>query len=310
MFRYLLSFLTITLIGILYDKYVNKQQRNRYLDIVDEFLLDHKKGPPLNKQPILWVHIQPEVNSREWDNFGSRNSKELNKPYIYLCLESIVHHCKDDFNICFIDDRTLSRLLPEWNVSLENVSNPKILRTIGFMRLLHKFGGLLCPSGFLALKNLKEIYNQCEDNMVFCEMRNNTVIPSKTIPNPEFMASVRGNPIVKQLVDKLEDTMDFRSDQALFKGSIPKLCLEFVRQGDAILIDGKTLGILDKHDKSIPIEEWFGEDYVEEDDTLLGIDIPNIERTKYEWFNRLNATQIMHSNFILAKYFVLAKSNI
>lgn len=310
MFRYLLSFLTITLIGILYDKYVNKQQRIRHLDIVDEFLLDHNMNPPLNKQPILWVHIQPEINSRCWQNFGSRNSKEVNKPYIYLCLESIVHQCKDDFNICFIDDRTLSRLLPEWNVSLENVSNPTILRTIGFMRLLYKYGGLLCPSGFLALENLKEIYDQCEENLVFCEMRNNTTMSSKTIPNPGFMASIRGNPKLKELVDILEDTLDFRSDQAIFKGSIPKLCLEFIRQGRAILIDGKAVGILDKHNKGISIEELFEEGYLEEDDTLLGIDIPNIERTKYEWFNRLDASQIMHSNFILAKYFVLAKSSI
>lgn len=310
MFRYLLSFLTITLIGILYDKYVNKQQRVRYLDIVDEFLLDHKKGPPLNKQPILWVHIQPEINSRYWQNFGSRNSKEVNKPYIYLCLESIVHQCKDDFNICFIDDRTLSRLLPEWNVSLENVSNSTILRSIGLMRLLFKYGGLLCPSGFLALENLKEIYDQCEDKMVFCEMRNNTVMSSKTIPNPGFMASVRGNVELRELIDMLEDKLDFRSDQALFKGSIPKICLEFIRQGHAILIDGKAVGILDKHNNCIPVESLFEEEYIEEDDTLLGIDIPSIERTKYEWFNRLNASQIIQSNFILAKYFVLAKSNI
>jgi hypothetical protein len=88
------------------------------------------------------------------------------------------------------------------------------------------------------------------------------------------------------------------------------MCLEFIRQGNAILIDGKAVGILDKHNNCIPVESLFEEEYIEEDDTLLGIDIPSIERTKYEWFNRLNASQIIQSNFILAKYFVLAKSNI
>ena len=44
---------------------------------------------------------------------------------------------------------------------------------------------------------------------------------------------------------------------------------------------------------------------------LYGIWIPAsqiLKRTNYEWFARMNAKQIFQSNFILAKYFVIALS--
>lgn len=310
MFRYFVSVFVLTCIFVLYEKYNRKQEKGRHMDIVQMFLLEQNESPPDNSLPILWVHLDYQVNSRHWENFGSRNTKELNKPYLYLCLESLVHACKDDFNICFIDDRSLSRLLPEWNVSLHNVSNPAMLRNIGFMRLLYEYGGLICPSGFLALQNLNTIYEQTRDGVVFCETRNTSVLPSKTVPNHLFMASAKGDSTLKQMIEKLEKTIDFGTEAALFEGKITSLCLEYVKRGDAILIDGKCVGVIDAEDRVIPIEHLFNEDYINFDDSLIGIEIPSIERTKFGWFNRNSAQQIMHSNFILAKYFTLVKSNI
>ena len=57
-----------------------------------------------SKLPILWIHVPYEHNSRNWENFGSRKSEELNQPYLFLTIKSIINKCGKDFNICMLDD--------------------------------------------------------------------------------------------------------------------------------------------------------------------------------------------------------------
>ena len=102
-------FLLIGILGAL--SYVSKELKNKEDDVIKQFnsnsvnqyLLEHDDIIK-SKKPILWIHIPREVNARNWKSFGSRNSNDLNQPYLYLCLKSIIDKCGNDFNICLIED--------------------------------------------------------------------------------------------------------------------------------------------------------------------------------------------------------------
>ena len=114
-FKYFFIFIIITLCGYLYEKYKFREEANMELEKYDkmkDFLFND--GSILSNKPILWVHIDYEINSRWWPSFYSRNTKKLNQPYLQLCIESIVRHCGDSFNICLIDDDSFSKLIPGW----------------------------------------------------------------------------------------------------------------------------------------------------------------------------------------------------
>ena len=53
----------------------------------------------LNGKPIIWIHNEHNINARNWLSFMSRNSKELNQPYLNTCVETIIKHNNNSFNI-------------------------------------------------------------------------------------------------------------------------------------------------------------------------------------------------------------------
>ena len=89
MLQYVLYFIIITTLGILYDKYKTKQslsENQANFDLIKKYLLNDNALS--GSKPIVWVHIDHEVNSRQWLSFGSRNSSRLNQPYLYFSLQS------------------------------------------------------------------------------------------------------------------------------------------------------------------------------------------------------------------------------
>ncbi len=90
--KYILFFIVLTVIGIFYDKYKLKMETDEkyeQYDIVKKYLLNDSSLANSDK-PIIWIHITYDVNARWWPQFGSRNTKCLNQPYIYLTLRSII----------------------------------------------------------------------------------------------------------------------------------------------------------------------------------------------------------------------------
>ena len=124
MLQYLFYFIVITVLGILYDKYKTKQSLNENkanYDLIRKYLLNDNALS--GSKPIIWIHIDHEINSRNWLSFGSRNSTQLNQPYLYITLQSIINHSGNDFNVCLIDDNSFSKLLPGWSIDLENLAD-------------------------------------------------------------------------------------------------------------------------------------------------------------------------------------------
>ena len=156
--KLILSLILLFGIRYAYDKWNYSQEQDKNLvdyDIVRKYLLDEKTLGKV-KKPILWIHISYSINARKWENFNSRNTYNLNQPYLYLTIKSIINHCGADFHICLIDDKAIQKLLPLWNINLQNKASPirEHLRGLALTKILYNYGGMLVPASFVCLNSL------------------------------------------------------------------------------------------------------------------------------------------------------------
>ena len=64
-----------------------KDPISKQYEFIQQYLLNDSSLAQ-SKKPIMWIHIDYEQNSRNWLDFNSRNTFNLNQPYIYLTLKS------------------------------------------------------------------------------------------------------------------------------------------------------------------------------------------------------------------------------
>ena len=135
------------------DKRIREEDKEDYENI-RRYLLNDDLGN--STKPILWIHIPYEYNSRNWLSFGSRSSLELNQPYLYLTVKSIIQKCSDSFRICMIDDMSFAKLMPDWQINMQRVSSPisDKLRSLAMVKLLYIYGGMVVPMSHLYVKIL------------------------------------------------------------------------------------------------------------------------------------------------------------
>jgi len=195
-------------------------------------------------RPILWIHLDYQYNSRKWNSFGSRSSHHLNQPYLYLTIKTIIDQCKNSFRICIIDDEAFFKLIPNWSVHLNTVSNPiqGNLRFLGCLRLLEMYGGILVPPSFLCMRDLIGIYNMgtgnhyvesscsssssssasSSDCEVFVAENHNRNITSTEFlfaPDISFIGAKRNAPLLHDLIDFVQRTVSVdHTDQLRFLG--------------------------------------------------------------------------------------------
>ena len=155
-FNYIILFVILISLGILYQKFLEKQSKTASFDEYDEikkYLLNDKTLDK-SKKPLLWIHIPYELNARDWLSFGSRNSTE-------------------SFNIILIDDNTFKKLIPDCNININILSDPMkcYIRQLCIAKLIYRYGGMNVPISFLCFKNLISLYNKGTNNdtMFVCE---------------------------------------------------------------------------------------------------------------------------------------------
>jgi hypothetical protein len=129
-------------------------------------------------------------------------------------------------------------------------------------------------------------------------------------PNAGFMGATKENKTMKQFIDFMERTIseDFTA-QNIFLGEFDKWCNRKIEKRKMNLIPGTDVGTKTVDDEPITVETLLGENYIHFYGNMYGIWIPDtmiLKRTRYEWFTRMSPEQIFQSQFILAKYMVLA----
>ena len=314
---FILFFILIVL-GFLYKRFEDKRKREEEGDVyeaIQEYLLD---GDTLgkSKKPILWLHVPYEYNSRNWLNFGSRSSFDLNQPYLYLTVRSIIKQCKESFTICIIDDTAFKKLVPGWSINMTTISDPILsnMRLLGMMKLLHTYGGLLCPISFVCLRNLNELYNKGTrgDKMFICETvdRNITSTDLDFYPNLSFCGAPKECEVVRELCNMIQCTSsyDYTAD-VKFLGEFDKWCKHAIEMGKVTLVDGVEIGTKTPEDKQIIVDDLLSNFYLHLSPNAYGILIPADEilnRRKFEWFARMSQKQVLESDTIIGNYLLLS----
>lgn len=316
-YKYLFIFLLLTVFGKMYDKYKSKEHNRELIkheDIVKKYLLND--NALTGKKPILWIHIDSEINSRKWESFGSRNTREVNEPYKILTLQSIIKQSGDDFNVCLIDDDSFIKLMPSWSIDLNKLSNPIkcYMRSLALMNLLYNYGGFLVPNSYLALKNLSGLYDTGLNNKdcFVLETLNKNISSTfeNKFPNHLFIGCEKGSKNIKELIYYIEylNSRDY-TDEQKFLGQVDKKCYEMIQENKITLLDGKLIGCLDENNKPIIIDDLLETSYIDFCESMQGILIPDkdiLKRTKYQWFARMSIEQVLEANIILSKYFLLS----
>jgi len=314
---FILFFILIVL-GFLYKQYTNKLEREENSDIyesIQKYLLDDVTLGK-SKKPILWVHVPYEYNSRNWLSFGSRSSFDLNQPYLYLTMRSIIRQCDKSFTICIIDDASFKKLIPGWSVNMKTISDPILskMRMLAISKLMYIYGGLLCPLSFVCIKDLKGIYDKGTrgDKMFVCETidRNSSSVELDFFPNLDFYGAPKECPKVLELSHFIQQVIstDYTAESK-FLGQFGRWCYQNISSGQINMIDGYDIGTKTIEGKQIVIDDLMSNHYLKVNPDTYGILIPSEEilnRIKFEWFARLSEKQVLQSDTIIGNYLLIA----
>ena len=321
----IISIVVLLGVGYLYDKFkvhVEKQEKNKDLDLIKKYLLGDSDNSEIHdlgsiKKPILWLHIEYNINSRNWCNFGSRSNMELNMPYIYLTIQSIINHCGDDFHVCIIDDLSFKKILPDYDVNLTHVADPirSHLRNLALMKVLYTYGGVLMENSFICLKNIKPLYENVllTNQPIIGEFENeaNSNALVEFMPSTKFIGCVKECPVINDLINYLEklNNNDFTSQQA-FNGNINLQLYNYVKNNKIKLVLGEIIGTK-INNKSIPLDKLLTNDTLNLPAETFMLYIPRdviLKRTNYNWVVRMSPEQILTSNTNLGKYLLLSNN--
>jgi len=284
--------------------------------LIKDYLLNES---PLygSNRPKIWIHSKYEINSRKWNNFYSRNTTNLNQPYLHLTIKSIINHCGNDFNVCLIDDESFNKLLPNWDVNVRHMADPlkSQYRELGMARLIQVYGGIVVPNSFLCIKNLKPLYEEYNNNgrAFVCESINrnydikNKKLNKNFVANTYMMGASANHNSIIEVVEYLKGMISnpHVSIEPNFVGAMSSKCDNMIYKGVLDKVDGKVIGIKTKCDKPIILDDLMEEAYLDLDNSALGIYIPSdevLKRTKYSWFAVLNEEEILNGKMIISKY--------
>jgi len=297
------------------QRFVDNEQDEEYA-LIRKYLLNDS---PLNgyNKPKLWIHTKYEVNSRKWKSFYSRNSTDLNEPYIHLTIKSIVNHCGDSFHICLIDDESFSKLIPSWDVDIRSLAEPfrSKMRELGLAQLLYIYGGMVVPNSFVCNKNLIEMFSigtDWEKKPFVCETLNRTTNLQKEknkllfVPDMYFMGSKKKDSVMKELVDylKVQNKQPHFSREHEFLGETSQWLLQMIDERKINLLGGELIGVKTNGRKPILLDDLMEDEYLDLHPNCYGVFIPNTEllsRTKYQWFASLSGEELLKSNMIISK---------
>jgi len=311
--------ITITVIlaaSYLASKFNQSFQNNDEYDMIKKYLLNDSPLYGFNR-PKIWIHSKYEINARKWKDFYSRNTTDLNQPYLHLTIKTIINHCGEDFNICLIDDESFSKLIPSWDIDLNKVAEPmkSQFRQMGMAQLVYYYGGMVLPNSFLCLKNLKSFYqNGIANGKPFvCEQINHTTNLKNQkfkllfVPDLYVMGAEKNDPAILDLIEYLKarnKTTIFNSEPE-FVGDTSQWCLDAIKSQKLNLVGGELVGVKTQARKTILLENLMEEEYLDLSQHAIGIYIPAeeiLQRPKFQWFSVLSSEEILKTNAIISKY--------
>ena len=298
-------------------------------ELIQKYLLNETKITEMTKaatatevakatRPKLWIHIKYDKNSRKWLSFGSRSSNNLNQPYLHLTIKSIIQHCGNDFHICFVDDDSFSKLLPEWQFKMSHLAEPFLsrVREYGMAKLLYKYGGMILPNSFICFRNLITFYKKAlvgNKPFVTEQVNHHAQIHHGDkrllfVPDSYIMGSNMGDSTIRMWIELLEKQIGPHfHNQTEFLGVSNQWFLDRINDGSMTLIDGAFVGVKTAQRRAILLDDLMETESLDLDPMCYGVYVPAdelLKRNKYEWYAVLSTEELMKSKPILTRYLV------
>jgi hypothetical protein len=278
-----------------------KIARGEYLDINKYFYdADNLRD---SKRRKLWIHIPFEKNARSWESFGSRNTYQLNLPYMTLCIKSIVDNCSENYDIIIYDDTNIHDILKDMDIDLSKISGSLLekYREICRMKILHEYGGIMLPPSLFLRQSIVSI--DTEDTWFVIDSYNYQSETMKTmLPSTIVTGSDPKNKKLKKYIAYLEEIAlkDFGESSIHYSANY------FVNNNIPIL-DGSLIGLRDAANKPISLEQLMSSKALNLRMDAIGLYMPNDEllhRKAYQWYCYLNEKEVLDANVAFSYYIV------
>ena len=327
LFKYFMGFLVIILIGQVFNKYKyhignSSISTNNYL--INKYLLNKDNSINNNvdvdihvdQKTPLWIFVNTKQNSREWESFFSRSNKNVNQPYIQLCINTIVDKCSKSFNIFLITDDSFSDIIDNWKINMDLIPEPikSNYRNLALCKILYNYGGLIVPSSFLCKKDLYPFYyNNVDSKGIFsCEIKNDIIYSDfkHSTLSYKFLGANENNDTLLKIIKDLEiiTSTEF-NDENRFMGKSDDIIKNEALNKNLTPVNGKFIGTKDKNNKIVTLDNLLSDKRIEFSDELVGIYIPEDEvltRPKYQWFSRIPLNEILEGNLAISKEILLS----
>jgi hypothetical protein len=281
-----------------------KMLRGEYLDInlyfYNQDILSN------SKRRKLWIHIPFEKNARKWDNFGSRNTYELNLPYMCLCIKSIIDYCSEYYDIIIFDDTNINDILKD-DIDFSKISGELLYkyREICIMKILNEYGGILVPPSLFLSSSISRIDN--EDTWFVIDSYNYNSVNSKILlPSTLITGTTKDNIHLKKYIKYLEDTVlkDFGNESIHYSTN-------YFLKNNIPILDGALIGIRDYKNNPITLDELMSSKPVKLRSDCIGLYMPNCEllhRKIYQWYCYLSEKEVLKTNCAFS-YYILKHLN-
>ena len=315
--KYIVTIGVLIAVSVAYEKFKDHSEQDeqiRNYEIVKRYLVSDSSLAK-SKLPILWIHNEYNINARNWPSFFSRNTIDLNQPYILLTIKSIIDKCGGSFNVCLIDDESFMNIIPGWNIDMSRAAEPirGKLRDLAMARILKSYGGLIVPPSFLCTKNLANMYHKMTSNN--CIMVASMVDRNITSAHVDFMVSnkmmgcQKDCPLIDSYIQYLEHVVssDY-SAESVFEGNADRWFL--TPKAGINVLEPKMTGSSDVDGNVVNVDRLIGNSYIDFAPCALGIYFPQcdiLRRTDYQWFARLSARQAIESDTVMGKLLLVSQ---
>jgi hypothetical protein len=305
-------YMAMSALVILLGQWYTKREREGtesdatiYREIIDRHMLN--AGTDLGGKIPIWVPVTRTPNARSWPSFGSRMTTAVNKPYISLCIETLVKNAGDGYQVVVIDDTSYARLIPGWEVDLERTAEPACsnIRTLAQWKLLYYYGGVLVPASTICLKPMQELVDAAGGKCFTVETPATAYSDNLFEANPKLLGCQRESPAMQQAISDLEATVSADSTGAVaFDGDIPAVLANAAARNDMVVLDGTIVGTKTDAGEPVTVDMLF--DNQSTPSGSWGLVLPESDisnRIRYGWFDRLSSRQVLESSVPLSVVF-------
>ena len=301
MLNYIILFGLAGVGGLLYYRFQEKQNKNKKkhteYGLLEKYMASHDEELKMEK-PILWIYIPQVYNSRKWENFYSRSNTNLNTPYLSLTIESIVKHCSNSFQICFIDETSFEKLIPDWQIDLTTVGDPvkNKLIYLGILKLIYLYGGYLVPKSFLCFKDLNNLLT--DKTISFYDNQNKA--------DSNWIGAPKNSEVIYKFINYMEGVITADYTQTSIIEDLRGKWIQ-KNKNKIQIYSNKLIGRTVNSGKPLFIEEILSTTAnFKLDPESYGIylnDEEILKRRYYNWFCYLSPNEILESQLYLVNYF-------